>query len=487
MKNNNPSIKKNYIYNTLYQIFTLITPLITAPYISRVLGAEGVGIQSYTNSIATYFTLAAALGTAQYGQREIAMHRDDPHECSKTFWEIEVLSIISTIIVTFIWCIWIVITSQYKPYYITLTILVLAVAFDISWYFAGKEQFQYIVLKNAAFKLIGIILLFVFIKKCDDLLLYIFILSTSQFLGNLSMWTYLKGSCEKVPLKQLNIKRHVKQTFAYFIPTIATSVYTVLDKTMIGVITNDVKENGYYEQATKIVKMAETLIFSLNTVMSSRMSYLYSQDKYDEIKEKIYKSFDFLMMLSIPLTFGIIGVANNFVPWFFGRDYGPVVYLLYTMAPIIVVITISNILGSQYLTPSGQRVRSSKAIIIGAVTNFMLNSLLIPQWGAVGATIASVISELVISCIYMYMSVNVIHWSNVLATMWKRLIAGGIMLAGLFAIENSHTGSIAITLLQIVAGIGIYSICLALLKDELFLMIFKQSANKAKKKICHGS
>ena len=112
----------------------------------------------------------------------------------------------------------------------------------------------------------------------------------------------------------LQIFGHVKQTFAYFIPTIATSVYTVLDKTMIGAITDNAKENGYYEQATKIVKMAETLVFSLNTVMSSRMSYLYAQQKYNEIKEKIRTSFDYLMLISIPLAVGIIGVSRNFVP-----------------------------------------------------------------------------------------------------------------------------------------------------------------------------
>jgi len=256
-----PSLKRNYIYNTLYQVFTLITPLITAPYISRVLGAEGIGIQSYTNSIATYFTLVAALGTAQYGQREIAMLRDDVHECSKTFWEIEILSIFCTVGVTLIWLLWILLAHQYQVYYITLTIIIIAVAFDISWYFAGMEQFKYIVLRNFIFKLAGIVLLFIFIKNSNDLLLYILILSLSQLLGNLSMWTYLKGSVEKVPYKKLNIKRHVKQTFAYFIPTIATSVYTVLDKTMIGAITDNAKENGYYEQATKIVKMAETLVF----------------------------------------------------------------------------------------------------------------------------------------------------------------------------------------------------------------------------------
>lgn len=137
------SIKKNYIYNTIYQVLSLITPLITAPYISRVLGSSGVGIYSYTNSIVTYFTLFAALGTASYGQREIAMHRNDSKASSKLFWEIEFLSITTTAVSLIIWLIWICVSTQYTAVYGVLTLSVLAVAFDISWYFGGFEKFKY--------------------------------------------------------------------------------------------------------------------------------------------------------------------------------------------------------------------------------------------------------------------------------------------------------------------------------------------------------
>ena len=200
-KANQPSIKRNYIYNTLYQVLILIIPLITAPYIGRVLGADKIGIQSYTNSIVTYFTLVAALGTVSYGQREIAMHRDDKYESSKLFWEIEIVSLFTTVMVTIAWVIWIFITPKYSIYYTILTMTLVAVAFDISWYFAGFELFQYIVIRNFIVKIVGTILLFICIHKPSDLLLYVTILAASGLLGNISMWTYLPGRLTKVSIR----------------------------------------------------------------------------------------------------------------------------------------------------------------------------------------------------------------------------------------------------------------------------------------------
>ena len=316
-------------------MLSLITPLITAPYISRVLGSSGVGIYSYTNSIVTYFTLFAALGTASYGQREIAMHRNDSKASSKLFWEIEFLSITTTAVSLIIWLIWICVSTQYTAVYGVLTLSVLAVAFDISWYFGGFEKFKYIVIRNTVVKITGIALLFLFVKKETDILLYVCIMAATGLIGNISMWTYLPKLLSKVDFKTLHpFKVHLKQTFLYFIPTIATSVYTVLDKTMIGAITNSEELNGYYEQATKIIRMVESLLFSLNTVMVSRQSYLFAEGKTDEIKEKIDKSFEFLFALAVPFMFGIWGVAENFVPWFFGNGYKPVVMLLYLMSPL---------------------------------------------------------------------------------------------------------------------------------------------------------
>ena len=477
------SIKKNYIYNTLYQILTLITPLITTPYISRVLGANGLGIYSYTNSIVTYFTLFAALGTVSYGQREIAMHRDSPEDSSRLFWEIEILSIVTTSVALVAWLIWILISTKYTPYYGVLTMSVLAVAFDISWYFGGFEKFKYIVIRNTLVKLAGIALLFLFVREKTDVLLYVGIMAATGLLGNITMWTYLPRMLTRVEFRSLHpFKAHLKQTFAYFIPTIATSVYTVLDKTMIGAITESESQNGYYEQATKIIRMIESLLFSLNTVMSARQSYLFGEERFGEVKEKIQKSFEYLFALAIPFMFGIMGVAENFVPWFFGKGYQPVVLLLILMSPLPFVISISNILGSQYLTPSGQRARSSKGIIAGAITNFILNAALIPRFGANGATVASVAAEFVISMIYVHMSKGFISWKQIWQVAWKKMLAGLIMFLAVWMIGRGYSVSIVITVVQAVCGAAIYGIILILLhdtfiKDALKMVIGRRKRN----------
>lgn len=460
------SIKKNYIYNTLYQILTLIAPLITAPYVFRVLGSDGVGIYGYTNSIVTYFTLFAALGTASYGEREIAMHRDNPEESARLFWEIELLSITTTGVALLAWIGWVFLSSNYSSYYAVLSLSVIAVAFDISWYFAGYEKFKYIVIRNTLVKLAGIVLLFLFVRHKSDTLLYIGIMAATGLIGNISMWTYLPKVLTSVDIRSLHpFQKHFKQTLAYFIPTIATSVYTVLDKTMIGAITKAASENGYYEAATKVIRMVESLIFSLNTVMSARQSYLFSEGRLDEVREKIHKSFDFLIALAIPFMFGIIGIAANFVPWFFGKGYEPVILIMSAMAPLPLVICISNVLGSQYLTPSGQRARSTKGIVAGAITNLILNAIMIPKYGAVGATLASVVAEAVISIIYVHMSKEYASWKQIGKISWKKLIAGFIMFLAVWMIGRGQSGRIMITLVQIIAGAAVYAFVLWILRD----------------------
>lgn len=468
------SVKKNYVYNTLYQVLTLIIPFITTPYLSRVLGSNGIGIYSFTNSIVAYFSLFAALGTASYGQREIAMHRNDTVKSSKLFWEIEILSITATGVTLLAWILWIIVSSRYTIYYKILTLNIIAVAFDISWYFGGLEKFKSIVIRNTIVKLSGMALLFLLVRNRNDTLVYVGIMAAMGFLGNLSMWTSLPKMLVKVDLKSLHpFNPHLKQTFAYFIPTIATSVYTVLDKTMIGAITKSEYENGCYEQATKIIRIPETLLFSLNTVMSSRQSYLFAQRRLGEIKDKIDKSFEYLLALAIPFMFGIIAVARNFVPWFFGSDFSQVVSILYFMSPLPLVISVSNILGSQYLTPSGQRARSARGIITGAIVNFTLNSFLIPSFGADGAAFASVFAESIISIIYMHMSKGFMSWHQLAKIGWKKIIAGFLMFLFIWFIGNGYYGNVVITIIQILLGAAIYGILLLVMKDKFAVICYK--------------
>lgn len=460
------SIKKNFIYNTFYKVLTIITPLITAPYAARIFGADGVGIQSYVGSILAYFVLFAGLGTATYGQREVAMYRDDKKKSSKVFWEIETISIITTSISLIAWIVMICFTEKYTLYYAVLTMNIIGVGFDISWFFGAYERFRLIVIRNTIIKIIGIVILFAFVREKNDLLLYLGLTAASGLIGNISLWFSLPKFICKVPIKTLRLKRHFKETLIYFIPTVATTIYTVLDKTMIGLITGQEVENGYYEQTNKITNMAITIVTSLNIVMAARMSYLYAEKRFDEIKDRLKRSMDFTMLLSIPAVVGITGLAKNMVPWFFGQGYDKVILLLYVYSPLIIIIAISNCLGGQYLTPCGMRARSSKGIITGAVVNLACNEFLIPLFKSVGAAIASIIAESVITIIYMYMSKGFMSYRLLLKVSWKRIVACIPMAVVIFSIGEMPIRPLIITVLQIVFGGIVYFAVLWIMKDN---------------------
>ena len=190
-----PSLKKNIAISTLYQILLVILPMITAPYIARVLGPDQSGVYDFTNSIQTYFAMFAALGTASYGAREIARVRNDEKQRSVLFWEIELMTVMTSAACILVWFVFILFAKQYKVIYLVLTMGLFSTMFDISWFFAGMEQFTYTVSKNAVCKLAGVILMFLFVKRPEDLLLYIIIITASTMLGNLSMWLYIPAFC----------------------------------------------------------------------------------------------------------------------------------------------------------------------------------------------------------------------------------------------------------------------------------------------------
>ena len=458
-----PSIKKNYIYNTLYEILAIIAPLITAPYVSRVFGADGVGIYSYTSAITAYFTMFSAMGIKSYGQREIAQHRENPQECSKLFWELELMCISTTAVSLIVWTFLIIFSANYSVYYLVLTMTVLATAFDISWFWSGQEQYRFIVIRNSIIKILGIVLLFAFVRKRSDLVLYIALIAATGLLGNISMWSYLPKFLVKVDWKLLSVKRHYRQTFVYFIPTIATSIYTVLDKAMIGWITQNDFENGYYEQATKILNICKTLVFSINTVVSSRISFLFAKEAHVEIKQKLETTMNFILFLSIPITFGLIGVAKRFVPLFFGKGYDETIAILCFMSPLMIIIGISNCLGSLYFTPSGQRARSNKGIVTGAVVNLV---------------IASVVAESTITGIYLYMSRDYFDISCIFKFGWKRLIAAMVMFIVILFANNIISHQLIAFIVQVVLGIVTYVLCLLIMRDRFLLDNIKKYGEK---------
>lgn len=468
------SITKNYIYNLIYQILILVLPLITTPYISRVLGAENIGIYSYTISIVTYFILFGSLGIAMYGQREIAYLQDSKEKYSKIFWEIFILRFITMFISMILFYFTFARSGEYDIYYTILLLEMIASCFDISWLFQGLEEFKKTVMRNIIVKIISIICIFTFIKTSDDLIMYFLIYVLSTLLGNLSLWAYLPKILKKIKIKELNILRHLKPTIALFIPQIAIQIYTVLDKVMIGTIIANKSEVGFYEQSQKVIKMLLTVVTSLGTVMIPRIANTYINGDTKKIQEYMNKTFNFVFLLSFPMMFGIIAVSNNFVPLFFGQGYEKVIVLMNVISPILVAIGLSNVIGTQYLLSTKRQKEFTISVIIGASVNFIINMLLIKKYGALGASIGTVIAEICVTMIQFIFIRKDFKLLKILKLSTKYLILSIIMYIICIIVGNTIKNNLYAIIAQIVIGIGVYVVMLLMIKDEFIYEILKR-------------
>ncbi|CDB32598.1 putative uncharacterized protein [Clostridium sp. CAG:575] len=480
------SIAKNYIYNLIYQMLTILLPLVTTPYLSRVLGAENIGIYGYTISIVTYFILFGTLGVSMYGQREIAYKQSDKAARSKAFWEIIILRTITLSISILLFYLIYGRTGEYAVYYRILIIQLVANLFDISWLFQGIEKFDKTVVRNLIVKLLSLVLIFVVIKTPEDLWKYFAIYVGAELLGNMTLWLYLPKYLEKINVKTLEIKKHIKPVIALFVPQIAIQIYTVLDKTMIGKITGDMVEVGYYEQAQKIVKATLTVTTALQTVMNSRIANAYATKNEKEVKECLEKSFNFIWLITVPMVFGLIAVATKFVPWYYGEGFEGVTNILIVTAPILIAMGISGVTGTQYLVQIGKQKEFTISVICGAITNVIFNIILIHFFNGVGAAMASVIAEIVIALVQLKYFKDQFKITEILKLGTKCVISGIVMFIFVKLLTDILPISIINTIIEVIVGGIIYIIMLIILKYSFLTDIYNQIIGGIKNKLSKG-
>jgi len=496
------SSKLNYTYNLIYQIFVLITPLITTPYVSRVLGSDGLGQYAFSIALISYFIIFASMGFSIYSQREIARYQNDKHKQSVIFWELMIgrsifvsIALIAEVIMIFCG-----VFGDYTLLMEILSINIFAVFFDILFFYQGNEDFDMIVIRNIIIKILGITLIFVFVKNQNDLWIYTLCSSLVLIVSNCSLWFGIHKRLDKVKNDEIHFKRHLLPMFRLFLPTIAVSIYTIMDKTFIGLIvpgtivnnladgtTEIVKvadiENGYYLQSQKIVTMALTVVTSLGTVMTPRNSHEIATGNIKGFLSNIYKALRFVMFIGIPIMFGLIAVSQNICPWFFGDGYDKVPYLIMIFSPLILIIGLSNVLGLQYLIPKGKDKRYTIAICIGAGINLIFNSFLIFLFYSYGAAIASVISELCVTGVMLYITRKDISIVKLLKSSWKYILSGLIMFGVVYFTQTFFAAKIYYSIILIVEGIVVYFGLLYLFKDQFYLDIIAIIRKKLSRKI----
>ena len=462
------SVEKNYLYNLIYQLLLAIVPLITTPYVSIALTAEGVGVFSYTTAMTSYFTLFGNLGIAIYGQLKVAACRTDKEKVSKLFFELIILRAILMfiMIVVYLFFIFFVSSESNRLIYIVLIVQILASLFDISWFLQGVEEFKKLVIRNTVIKLINVVFIFLLIKKPSDLYLYAFIMNGSNLLGNLSIWMSLPRYISKIGLKELHPFRHLLPNIRYFIPAVATAIYLTMDKTILGWFTTNSLENGFYEQAHKIEQMALTVVTSLSIVTMPRMAYLYQNCRISEMKERLKNSVSFILMISIPMCFGLSAVSDSFIPLYLGKGYEKSTILLKIFSLLLIIVGLNNAIGKQVLMPTGRQKEYNRSVIIGACVNMTLNFVLIPRFFSIGATVSSIISEAVILIIFLLESKDYIKGTWILKRSAKYILGSFCMYLVLRFSSPFFAVNWFDLFLQILIGVTVYFVIILLIRDD---------------------
>ncbi len=480
------SVKKNYFYNLLYQAFLVIVPLIVTPYLSRVLQSDGIGQNSFVLSVNSYFTLFAALGFGYYAQREIAKNANNKQKQSELFWEILIIRSLSTflsLLIYFLLLLFLPAFNDYKALFLVYAINIFSVSIDTTFLFQGNEDFKQIAVRNLIVKTLTIVAIFVFVRKKQDVWIYALISALGVLISAIIMMPFLPRYLIRV--KGINPWRHILPAIRLFIPTIAISIYTTLDKTMIGflipgevtIIKDGVSsiakiadiENGYYQQSDKIIKMLLMVITALGAVMIPRNTEYFHNGLAEKAKENIYSAIRFVFFLGVPLTFGVLAIANSFCPWFFGSGYEKVPSLMMLMSPLILLIGCSNVFGVQYMVPSERDKAFVVSIVCGAVTNLLLNYFLIKGLASYGAAIASVISECVVTLVQIIVVRRDFCWKRIFLPSWRYWVAGGIMFCIVFFSSRFLPQTFWATLCLFFAGLISYFGVVLLLRDDLLL------------------
>lgn len=450
------STKKNFTYNLIYQILIIILPLITAPYISRILGTEGIGIYSYTYSVVYYFMLFAMLGLNNYGNRQIARVRDDYKKLAETFTSIYIMQLLISSIMIIAYIIYLTFFVKNNLNIATIQIIYLiSTALDINWLFFGLEKFKLTVTRNTIIKLITVLCFFIFVKERTDLYLYTIIMSGSTFISQLSLWPYIKKYTKFVKVRLTDVVKHLKPCLILFIPVISVSLYKIMDKLMLGNMAN-MEQVGLYENAEKIVNVIVALITALGTVMLPKISNLIANKKYEEGKQYIKKSIDFTMIFSIPIVFGIMAVATTFAPIFFGDEFKASGEILQYLSVTTIFISIANIIRTQYLIPYGKDKSYIISVVIGAIVNIIINILLIPKYNAIGAAIGTVFAEFSVMLYQILAVKNEIDIYNYLKENFKYIILGAIMFGIVILVKDFFSNNLISLFMQVIVGIITY-------------------------------
>lgn len=389
------SVKNNFFYQFIYQFIILVIPLVVSPYLTRTLESEALGIYTYTYSIAYYFVLVAMMGIGKHGQRIIAERKSDEKALRKTFWGLYFLHMVvsSTVFILYIFYAFLLCRED-RAVAIAQGIYVLSACFDITWLYQGLEKFKAVVIRNAVLKVMECISIFLLVKTKDDLLTYTIIMTSSACIGQVVLVPNAIKELTPIRLQRKDVFEHVKPMSILFVAAVAASLYTVFDKTLLGILST--KANvAFYEYANKIVAIPRTFITIISTVLFPRACQIIKQDNRKEMEKNCSISLLINYFIGFASVFGLIGVGELLARVYFGEEFSVCGNIIAVMSPVVLIIGLGEIVRSLYIYPLKKDSSMVIILFINAVVNIALSSLLIPNIGVYGAVLGTLVAELI--------------------------------------------------------------------------------------------
>ena len=466
---------QNIIFNVTYQIFNIIIPLITAPYIARVMGASVVGVYSYSNTMASYFAVFMLLGVLNYGSRTIAISREDR---TKKFWEIYFFQFFMSVVGILIFMFMALCDEEYKSALVAQVFYLISVLMDVSWYFTGTGQFKTTLIRGLLIKVLQTISIFCFVKSNNDIVLYILIISVGNLVGSLVLWPILIKQIGYAKISIRGIASHIKPNLILFLPLLASSIFVYMDKIMLTFITDEISFLGWYEYAEKIVRIPLTIISAIGAVMMPKIASISNGNQDSKIQEYMSTSMRYISILATAMCFGFVAIANDLVPIYLGRDFMPSIGLIQIMSIIIIFSSFANIIRTQYLIPLKKEKGYVFSIFAGAIINIILNMIFIPLYGAIGAALGTVGAEIAV-CLGHILAVNRQIGIYAYFKEWGYSAFNGIVMLGIICVLFRHVDNDLLRLfLKFIFGAIVYSTMtitsLILRKDNYIMRIAKR-------------
>lgn len=466
------SLKKNLAYNVAYQILVIILPLITAPYVSRVLGADGLGTYSYIFSIVTYFGLFGMLGIANHGNRSVALVRDNRQKVSEAFSNTYIIQLCTTVIALllyflFIYC-WF---SGDKTIAYIESIIVLSYVLDITWFFFGLEQFAVTVTRNAIIKIATVVAIFIFVRSREDLWIYALIMSCGMLFSQIYLWLRIRKYADFCKPSWSQVKSNIKPVLMLFIPAIAYSIYKLLDKVMLGAMSS-MSQVGLFDNAEKIINIPSSLITAFGTVMMPRITVLLGTGDEHRISYLNKISVRYFTLLVVGAAFGLAGICNVLAPVYFGSEFVGSAPIIAGLGFSLIFVTWANVIRTQYLIPNKLDKPYVISSVIGALANLVVNIILIPKFAGIGAMIGTIIAEFTVFFVQLILVRRSFPMSQYLQPVLFLFPIGMIMFAVVYWI-GAYMGNTIITLIiQILVGGFLYlsgsMVYLKVIHDEFF-------------------